>query len=70
MFTASYVPIELESSPVHAQLDLTGDGTNDVHVEIVRSPAGHDVLYVHVDGLTAIRLCRPKTVTVEDRRPA
>ena len=49
--------------------DICGTKKEHVEVEVVRSPAGHDVVYVHVDGKTVFRLCRPLTCTVKDRRP-
>lgn len=49
-------------------IDLTGDKTDEVVVEAVRSPAGHDVLYVSAGGATLFRLCRPKTLSFDDRR--
>lgn len=38
---------------------------DNVTVEHVTSPAGHKVLYVHVDGVTRLRVCRHKTLCVE-----
>ena len=50
-------------------IDFTGDKTDDVVVEMMKSPAGHDVLYVSSGGKTLFRLCRPKSMTFSDQRP-
>jgi hypothetical protein len=50
-------------------IDLTGDKTDDIQVEIMHAPAGHEVVYIHHAARTLLRLCRPKSVEVLDRRP-
>lgn len=39
-----------------------------VQIEVVTSPAGHGVLYVHIDGVTVLRVCRFKEYEYEDKR--
>lgn len=39
-----------------------------VQVEVVTSPAGHDVMYVHIDGVTVLRVCRFEKYEYKDER--
>lgn len=51
-------------------IDITGDGENVV-VEIVKSPAGHEVLYIHTsipELPTVVRICRVKVQREIDGR--
>ncbi len=58
------------SLPPSGLIDVTSDLPQEptVEVEIVKSPAGHQVLYVHYQGKTFLRMCRANFV-VTDRRP-
>jgi hypothetical protein len=68
MFKTTTLLYEKGSTDLH-HLDLTGDLKDDLHVEVMHAAGGHQVLYVHNNGNTMIRICRPKSITMNDRRP-
>lgn len=50
--------------------DWTGEGQN-VIIEVVTSPAGHEVVYIHQGSEevpTVLRICRVKVVEIQDNR--
>lgn len=49
-------------------ITLKRGGDDLVEVEVVTSPAGHDVMYVHLNGTTVLRICRFDHFHFEDRR--
>lgn len=56
--------------PIASFIDKALDVTAPSEVEVVisKSAGGHDVLYVHVEGLTLLRVCRFGAITINDRR--
>jgi hypothetical protein len=68
MFITAGIPIDELGQPKEL-IDLTGDETDDIQVEVMYSAAGHQVVYIHAAGKSLVRLCRPKSVEISDRRP-
>lgn len=50
------------------QIDFTGDKTDEIQIEVMIAAGGHQVLYIHANGETIVRLCRPKNIEIIDRR--
>lgn len=59
-------PPNFETVDLTCQKDLH----EDVEIGIVKSPAGHNVLYINdcVNGITRVRICRFGKILIKDAR--
>ncbi len=51
----------------HPMIDIAGDTSHPIQVEVTRTPAGRHVVYVHCGGKTIVRLTCDGAVEVTDR---
>ncbi len=49
-------------------IDIVGDNTDEVTVQVMTAAGGKPVVYIHVNGATIFRLGNAKSIKVEDER--